>query len=160
MSPDDDKGFILDLDLNFQRLELVEFHAYWNAKRGGRRFPARSDIAPRDIVKILPWINMYDIIDGGREIRTRLIGTALSDALGGKDYSGRLISEMPQLLAERIQKGVTKVLETGAPLRTYASISAIPGQDFQGNESCLAPLSSNGTEIDVIIVVAILQNRK
>jgi len=59
-----------------------------------------------------------------------------------------------------IQRGINLVLETRAPLRTYAIESAIPGQDFQGNESCLAPLSTNGADIDMIIVVSILENRK
>lgn len=102
---------------------------------------------------------MYDVVDGGREFRVRLIGTALSDALGA-DYRGKLVSEMPHRLAERIIHSIDLVLKNRAPLRTYAIESAIPGQTFQGNESCLAPLSTNGTVIDIVIVIAMLQNRK
>jgi hypothetical protein len=160
MFPIEDPKFIIDLELKFVRTELIEFLVYWNAKRGARPFPSRKDIAPREIEKLLPWINMYDILDGGKEFRVRLIGTALSDALGGGDYNGKPVSELPQLLSKRIQRGINLVLETRAPLRTYAIESAIPGQDFQGNESCLAPLSTNGADIDMIIVVAILQNRR
>lgn len=163
MLPIEDPKFIVDLELKFFRQELTGFLAYWHAKRGARPFPSRKDIVPREIEKLLPWVNMYDIADhegGDKEYRVRLMGTALSAALGGGDYSGKPISEMPQLLSRRIQRGINLVLENRAPLRTYAIESAIPGQDFQGNESCLAPLSTNGADIDMIVVVAILQNRK
>jgi hypothetical protein len=160
MLPIEDPRFIVDPELNFLRQELIDFLAYWHAKRGARPFPGRKDIVPREIEKLLPWVQMYDVVDGGKEFRVRLIGTALSDTLGGGDYSGKPISEMPQLLSRRIQRGINLVLKNRAPLRTYAIESAIPGQDFQGNESCLAPLSTNGTDIDIIIVVAILQSRK
>lgn len=156
----EDPKFIIDLELNFLRPELHEFLAYWNAKRGDLPFPSRRDIVPRDIEKLLSWINMYDILEGGKEIRIRLVGTALTDALGGGDYRGKPVSAFPQLLSKRVQRGINLVLENRAPLRTFAIESAIPGQDFQGNESCLAPLSANGADIDVVMVVAILQNRK
>jgi len=160
MFPMEDPKFIIDLELKFFRSELIEFLAYWNAKRGARPFPGRKDIVPREIEKLLPWVNMYDTLDGGKEPRVRLIGTALSDALGGGDYSGKPVSELPQLLSKRIQRGISLVLETRAPLRTYAIESAIPGQDFQGKESCFAPLSANGTDIDMIIAVSILEKRR
>ncbi len=65
MSADVDNVFVKDLDLNFARKELVEFLAYWNAKRGARRFPSRADIAPREIQSLLPWLHMHDVADKG-----------------------------------------------------------------------------------------------
>lgn len=146
--------------MKFLRQELVDFLAYWNSKRGARPFPSRMDIVPREIEKLLPWINIYDVVEGGKDFHIRLIGTGLSDALGDGDYRGKSISELPQSLSDRIRRSINLVLKNRAPLRTFAIQSAIPGQNFQGNESCLAPLSANGTDIDMVIVVAILQNRK
>jgi len=160
MFPFEDPKFFIDPELKFLRQELIESLAYWNKKRGARPFPSRKDIVPREIENLLPWINMYDVLEGGTEIRVRLIGTALSMALGNKDYTGEPISEMPRLLARRIQRGISLVLEARAPMRTYAIESAIPGQDFQGNEACLMPLSTNGVDIDMIIAVAMLDLRK
>jgi len=160
MPSEEDKSFFRDLDLKFQRSESIEFLSYWNAKRGARRFPARADIVPREIIKLLPWINIYDVIDGGRDFHIRLIGTALTTVLGEDEYRGQPISNLPPLLAQRIHTACNWVLETQAPIRTYAHQSVIPGQDFQGAESCLAPLSSDGETIDVIIVLAMLNLRK
>lgn len=118
MLPIEDPKFIVDLELKFFRQELIEFLAYWHAKRGGRPFPSRKDIVPREIEKLLPWVNMYDIADqegGDKEYRVRLMGTALSAALGGGDYGGKPVSELPQLLSKRIQRGINLVLETARP---------------------------------------------
>jgi hypothetical protein len=70
---------------------LREFHAYWLARCGGKRVPARADIDPVEIHRFLPNIFMMDVIDGGTRFRYRLIGTALGRGLG--DYSGRYVDE-------------------------------------------------------------------
>lgn len=160
MQPIADTDFILDLDLKFQRAELAEFLAYWNAKRGGRKFPSRADIQPREIVSLLPWIHMHDVTNSGDEFRIRLLGTILSNTFSKGDLRGKPISELPPGVFKRVKQGINWVLEARAPIRTYAPQAALPGQDFQGIESCFAPLSHNGTDIDMVIAVSILENRK
>jgi hypothetical protein len=73
---------------------LRDFHAYWLAKRGGKRVPARADIDPVELQRFLPNIFMIDVIDGGARFRYRLVGTAVGNALG--DYSGRYVDEALQ----------------------------------------------------------------
>lgn len=70
---------------------LRDFYAYWLAKRGGKRVPARADIDPIEIHRFLPNIFMLDVIDGGARFRYRLVGTAIGNAVG--DYSGRHVDE-------------------------------------------------------------------
>lgn len=158
MSPEKDNIFVCDLDMNFVRQEINDFLIYWNSKRGARKFPSRADIAPRDIQSFLPWVHMHDIASDGKEYRVRLIGTKLSETFGNR--SGQSVSSLPPGVAERVGQAIDWVLEAGAPVRTYAPHAALPGQEFQGIESCFAPLSSNGTDIDMIIAVSILEKRK
>lgn len=160
MSAKADNIFIRDLDLKFVRTELMEFLEYWNAKRGARPFPSRKDIAPREIQSLLPWLHMHDVTSKGDEIRIRLIGTILSETFGSGDLRGHPISVLPPLVFDRVQQGIEWALEARAPVRTYAPHAALPGQNFQGIESCFAPLSGNGADIDMIIAVSILENRK
>ena len=54
--------------------------------------PDRSDIAPRDIISLLPSIVIYDVIDEGRDYRVRIFGTALVN-LVGEERTGMLLSE-------------------------------------------------------------------
>lgn len=103
---------------------------------------------------------MHDVTQSGKEFRIRLIGTILSDTFGSGDMRGKPISALPPGVSARVKQGIEGVLEACAPVRTYAPHAALPGQHFQGIESCFAPLSGNGTDIDMIIAVSILENRK
>lgn len=157
---DEDSRPGLDLELNFQRPELLKFYTYWNAKRGARQFPSRADIAPRDLLRVLPWLHMYDVVDGGAGFRIRLIGTALTEVLGEhEDFRGKPICALPPPCFERIRHVLGAVLEIRAPLRTFSRRAGIPGQEFQGLEAFTAPLSSNGAGIDIIISISMLEKR-
>lgn len=154
-----ENSFSINTQLDFKRPELNTFLEYWLNKRGERDFPSRSEINPAEFPRLLPWINMYDVLDGGRDFRFRICGTALTEVIGF-EVGGKLVSEVAPQVAERINLTLQAVLETRAPIRATTNRSAIPGQDFQGSEACALPLSSNGTDIDIIIVASLLDTRK
>ena len=64
--------------------------AYWRQKRNGRTMPSRRDIDPSEIPKLLPHLQLIDIVRD--RFRYRLIGTALVDAYG-KNYTGQFVDE-------------------------------------------------------------------
>ncbi len=160
MSFFEDNIFICDPELKFQRPELIEFLAYWNEKRGARQFPARLDIVPREIEKLLPWLHMHDVVDGGKDFHIRLAGTAISEFFDLGNPCGRSISILPSPVFKRLQQHLTAVLQARAPVRFYTWKSVMPGQDHQGSEGCYAPLSGNGADIDIIICIMMLENRR
>ncbi|HAM48381.1 MAG TPA: hypothetical protein DIT40_08705 [Alphaproteobacteria bacterium] len=157
-TPPDD-NFCIITQLDFRRPELNTFLEYWLNKRADRNFPRRSEINPAEFPKLLPWINMYDVLDGGRDFRVRICGTALTEVIGF-EVGGKLVSEIDPPIARRIKLTLQAVLEMRAPIRATTSRSALPGQDFQGSEVCALPLSSDGTDIDIIIVASLLDTRK
>lgn len=149
-----------DPKLAFQRPELIALRDYWNSRRNGRLFPSRSDINPREMTSLLPWVHMYNVVPGSDDYHKRLIGSALSDLFYRLDGDGPSISSLPSKVFERLKQSLDWVVRERAPLRTYNPSSSIPGQDFQGSESFFAPLSSDGTSIDVIIALTMLNERK
>lgn len=149
-----------DPELQLQRPELVELLEYWNRKRDTRPFPSRGDISPREMIEVLPWLHMYDVLGGGEEYLCRLGGTALSDLTGRTDSRDRSISTLPYPVFVRLKQALDWVVRTRAPLRTYNPSTSIPGQEFQGSESFFAPLSNDGDAIDVIIGATMLEKRK
>ena len=70
--------------------ELRELYLYWSEKRNARSYPMRSDIAPEEIKRLLPFVLLLDVLDEGRHFRFRLVGT---DAASGIDPTGRLLHE-------------------------------------------------------------------
>ncbi len=141
---DENPGF--DPELKFIHPRLVQFLDYWNAIRGEREMPSRKDIKPRDIIDLLPWIQIYDVVNG--EIFIRLLGTEITKLLPPMDYFEKPLSVLPVLVAERISASMQWVLAHRAVLRLYFTNSAIPDRDYKVAESCVTPLSSNGVDID------------
>lgn len=58
---------------------LRQAFAYWEGKRAGRRLPARADIEPMEIPRLLPNIFLVDVLDGPPRFHLRLMGTAFRD---------------------------------------------------------------------------------
>ncbi len=152
--------FAFDPDLRFQHLELAKFHAYWNLKRGERAFPSRADLAPRDLVSLLPWVHMYDVVDGSEDFRIRLYGTEIDKLFGIVDFRGKSISTLPSAVFERLRQHLMQVLKTRAPVRACTTRSVLPNQNYKSAEDVYAPLSSNGEDIDVIMAVTHLEMSK
>lgn len=62
-----------------------DLYRYWNAVRGTRAMPSRSDIDPTDIIRILPFVALIERREGC--YFWRLIGTAIVDHFG-RDMTG------------------------------------------------------------------------
>jgi hypothetical protein len=68
--------------------------AYWTQKRGGRAMPRKRDIDPTEIPpRLLPNLQILDVIGGGGRFRYRLVGSASVEAYG-KDYTGSYPDEL------------------------------------------------------------------
>ena len=66
---------------------------YWLQSAGRRQMPARSDLDPRSVPKLLPNIGLIDVAEGLDEARFRLAGTKLHDVYG-KEITGRRVGEV------------------------------------------------------------------
>jgi hypothetical protein len=66
----------------------LDLFAYWLSKRGSRAMPARRDINPADIPRLLPFLVLVEKVDG--ELRYRLVGSAIARAVG-YDPTGRTV---------------------------------------------------------------------
>ncbi|WP_158284845.1 PAS domain-containing protein [Hoeflea marina] len=70
----------------------LSLFTYWNAKRGKRPAPARSDIEPSDIRTLLPHVFICEIAASDR-LTFRLAGTAIC-LLKGKELKASHFSEL------------------------------------------------------------------
>ena len=68
---------------------LIELYAYWESKRGGRAMPARRDLDPVDVPRLLPHLMLLDV-HGPRTLRFRVVGSAVAAAIG-RDPTGELL---------------------------------------------------------------------
>jgi len=135
-----------------------EFLAYWHSKRpppeAGGGFPTRADIAPEEILKLLPYIFMLDVLgeDGAQDFRFRLVGTAIMDIEG--EHTGQLLSGMfPDREAYRV---LWQQYQDAAAGKVWVRHETLrwQGRDHLHYEVILAPLQDEAGGVTMLIGIA------
>lgn len=131
---------------------LKEAFAYWQSKCAGRIMPARRDLDPVEVPKLLPYMMLYDVLPSPLDFRYRLIGTEARSILA-RDYTGRRFSEV-------VGKGRGSVVWDNCEqvVVTRAAFSRTPPylgpeRDLRRCENLLMPLSENGNVVTMIMQV-------
>src|SRR5438105_1591101 len=92
-----------------------ELFAYWASRRQGVRLPARRDLDPRDIKRLLPTLSLTDVVRPALDFRIRLAGTGLYDVYG-REITGRMLGEVyNSAAADYWRAELASVVETGRP---------------------------------------------
>ncbi len=131
---------------------IREAEEYWNSIRGARLMPARADIVPEAIVKLLPNVILMDVSRDPLNFRYRLIGTEIERHSAG-NHTGKWITDIPERAPpSNVWDNLQAVIEERRP-----STRSVPyvgrHQDFITTRQITMPLSSNGTDIDMLFLV-------
>lgn len=132
---------ISDLTSDYQ----VEFYRYWHKKRGARRLPARSDIDPAEIIKILPFITLLE--RSSEDYLYRLVGTQCAALLGEK--TGKKVSDR-----ELGSRGVKRLDWCAENLKPYFLIRDLNfmKKRYPTSSALVMPLSDNAKDVNMIIL--------
>jgi len=133
--------------------DLLEMYAYWQRKRAARAMPARSDIEPAEIKRLLPGILLVDVraTDGALDFVYRLVGTREVD-MRGHDPTGRRVAEAYYgKSADLVTACYRRVVETCQPFLDDDCFH-LPGQEWSPSASVYLPLSSDGARVNMILV--------
>jgi hypothetical protein len=130
--------------------------AIWRALRGTRRFPARSDVTPREITGIMQHISLIKVINGGEDFENRFVGDAVVRAhdvpIAHRRFS-EVARDIPRLI-EQLLPMARKVVATGEPLaycgKTGHDMAEVAYTDFEG---VLLPLGPTDEMVDHILYV-------
>jgi hypothetical protein len=131
--------------------ELRALYLYWSEKRGLRSYPARDDIAPDEIKRLLPFVLLLDVLDEGRHFRFRLVGT---DAASGIDPTGKLLHEAAPEGVYRNHLAALFRRGAAGPGALY-SRSSYAYQDAPGPRSIsrvFMPLAGDGAHVDMMMI--------
>jgi len=145
--------------------ETRAVYAYWKAKAGGQRMPARADIDPLDIVPFLPSTMLVDVrtpplesVDAGPvpgHYVYRLVGT-LEVEMRGADPTGKPVATHGfggmTYLALRNYDTVTR---TRAPLLDFNEDDIQLSDRYRDLESIFLPLSGDGARVDMVLVYTV-----
>jgi hypothetical protein len=134
--------------------DLLEIYAYWQRKRGARAMPARADIDPAEIRRLLPGMLLVDVRatpDGTLDFAYRLVGTREVD-MRGHDPTGRRVAEAYYgQSADQVTQCYRRVAESRRPFLDDDCYH-LPGQEWSPSASIYLPLSGDGARVDMVLV--------
>ncbi len=112
--------------------------------------PRRRDVDPIDVPRILPHLQLIEVIGGGARFRYRLAGTALVAAFG-KEYTGKHLDEL--FTGERLAYAshvLSTVCAKKRPMFLRNRYSSAKDLEMVANRLYL-PLSDDGCSVNIII---------
>jgi hypothetical protein len=129
--------------------QIREFYEYWESARRGRPMPARADIDPVEIPRLLPSVVLVDVGYDPVRLRYRLVGTREVE-VRGYDPTGLDVAQHGYGTdREEVFKSYMLVVERKAlvydeePADTQHPVLREVG-------TLMAPLSTDGERVDMI----------
>ncbi len=131
--------------------ELRRLYDYWNARRGGRRYPARLDTDPVELKFALGNVSLIEVVDDTPRFRWRLVGSLLVQRLGGDDMTNRMLDDYPNPEYRDYLIGTYRdIVRRGQPRRSMNE-RVIDGKPRQF-EVIRLPLAEDGETINMILI--------
>jgi hypothetical protein len=130
---------------------VQEMYSYWLAKRGDRLMPARADIEPAEIKKLLPMTMLIAVTADARRFVYRLVGTQ-EVAERGSDPTGKSVAEA--FFGGSLEETMScyeYVVRNRAPFCYRDPYAAADGQ-IQNDDIIYLPLSDDGATVNMILV--------
>ncbi len=119
----------------------------WRQARGVRPMPTRADLAAGELQRLMPRIQVFEVIGGGERFFTRAAGAATHN---GYDPTGSFWDEVP-FGTERIhvQSVLKDVVTNREPCIRPHEIQE--GGESRPVEEVLLPLSTDGASVNMIL---------
>ncbi len=127
-----------------------ELFAYWCSLREGARLPARRDLDPAGMKRLLPTISLIDVRRDPLEFRVRLAGTGLYGVYG-REITGRRLTDIYNVAAADYWKfELGRVVREGRPAAGVHNL-AWRGASHLSILWLRLPLAGNGRDVDMIL---------
>ncbi len=139
---------------------LLRLLGDWQAWRGNRRLPARSDFQPEDLRYLLGSLFLLDVVPPSQpgaapRFRYRLFGSRVAQ-YRGFDLTGRYLDQHPDpAFAAAASHAYAPILAARRPLWADVNGHSAAGMHFQF-EALVLPLSSDGENIDMVLAAQVM----
>ena len=132
--------------------DTIAIYEYWRERCGGRLMPRRSDVDPVDMPRrLLPFINLVDVVADERRYVYRLVGTGDVD-IRGQDPTGKsVVDGFFAPCAEDALACYDHVVASRAPFLDPTPFVAPNGRHVT-EETIFLPLSDDGIVVNKILV--------
>lgn len=129
---------------------LKTLYDHWNALRGERSMPARSDFDPTAIPRLLPHIILYGVGDDGG-YTVRLVGEEVVQFVGRNAAGGPAGHTMPPRAAQMLKAILDAVTGEGAPKFRAGKAHWHPDKGYREFEACFLPLAAESERVNTVL---------
>jgi hypothetical protein len=131
---------------------FLEFYEYWLRKGAGRAMPARADIEPLEIPRLLANVFLMDVVPGTpRRFRFRLVGTRIADLEG--EMTNRFLDEfVPGAAGTAMARHYEET--AGGRISVRHETLHWRKREYINYDVLLLPLSSDGETVDMLFGLA------
>lgn len=130
--------------------DLRRLYDYWESCRGGRKYPARSDIDPIEFSFALGNVTLIEVQYDPLRFKFRLMGTLMAQRVG-QDLTGRMVDELPNpSYRDVLLHAYKESIATGQPnLHLYEQEIEGKARQF---EVIRLPLAEDGQKINMLLL--------
>lgn len=145
----EDESFLRECDDR-----IADLHRLWRSRCKGDLLPARRDIEPHEIVRLLPDIMLVDVIPPGPDFRYRLVGTREVE-FRGYDPTGRSVRDAYSGFDGNFCDGnYRSVAARRAPVFIVEYAPTKLGAVVR-RETIFLPFASDGETVDIVMVYSV-----
>lgn len=146
-----DESFLADCDDGIR-----ELYNLWKSKGSVDRLPSRRDIAPAEMVRLLPNIMLIDVIQPGPRFRYSLVGTG-EVAHRGSDPTGKWLEEAYSGIDGGYCDGNYRYVTTSGKHLYDTSPEPTALGNLADIQALFVPLASDGRTVDTIMVYSVVK---
>jgi hypothetical protein len=130
---------------------------YWRRLKGGRAFPSRRQLVPRDIGDLMRNVVLLKVIADGEDYEFMIFGDAHARITGFNAQGSQLrdIQRVWPSMAEALQRVYGRVVETREAFALRAVRYDCPGRNPIAGEHVLLPLGKRDSTVDHILIFSV-----
>ncbi len=137
--------------------ELRELYEYWRSKHRSDRLPARADVDPLDIPRLLKHIAILKVVGEAEDFVFALAGSRIEE-VHGRALKGVSLQQLrEEFEVSPIKDNYVAAVRTREPQYQDANLKEF-GKAYWACRRLILPLSSDGERVDALLMGAVFSS--
>lgn len=129
---------------------LRTVYAHWKKERERGALPSTASIDPTALRSAVDRLVLFEVVDGGKRFRYRVIGKTCAERVG-VDLAGRYLEDHPRpRFASSATNALREVVRTRQP-HVFSALRAIEGH-YWAYQAVLLPCADGGDDVTRVLV--------
>jgi hypothetical protein len=136
--------------------EFLQAVVYWHTRRGNKMMPARADLNPVDLVKILPKVMLVDVLPHAPHFHFRVVGTNIADWIKFDATGQTLDAVEPENYRRMLFATYMECAGARAPTahRILWDAKDVPHR----YKRLIMPLASDSRNVDMLLITSVAES--